>query len=119
MSLEGRVRERVEKKRQDPEYQAEKLSLAVTEEIARLMVEQEVSKADLARRLGVSKARVTHLLNGTPNMTLKTIAAASAALGTEVSLRLERTSASDPATGRKSVEAEKEERDLPEMVGAR
>ncbi len=95
MSLEGRVRERLGKKRKDPQYQAERLSLEVTEELARLMTEQGVTKADLARRLGVSKARVTHLLNGTPNMTLKTIAAAAVALEAEVSLELRAPTSAD------------------------
>lgn len=42
--------------------------------IIKLMDEQCVSKAELARRLGRSRAYVTKLLNGSTNMTIRTIA---------------------------------------------
>ena len=49
---------------------------AVTEAagvIARLMEEQRVSKAELARRMGRSRAWVTQLLSGSANMTVRTL----------------------------------------------
>lgn len=88
MTLESRVRARLNRKKKDPAYQAERLALAVTEEISRRMQEEGVTKAELARRLGVSKARITHLLNGSPNLTLRTIASVAVALGSEVDLRI-------------------------------
>ena len=42
--------------------------------IIRLMDEKGVSKAELARRLGRSRPYVTKLLNGSTNMTIRTIA---------------------------------------------
>ncbi len=42
--------------------------------IIKLMDEQDVSKAELARRLGRSRPYVTKLLNGSTNMTIRTIA---------------------------------------------
>ena len=42
--------------------------------IMRLMDEQNVTKAELAKRLGRSRAYVTKLLNGSTNMTIRTIA---------------------------------------------
>lgn len=86
MSLEARVRARLEKYRQDPEYQAEKLTLAVTEEISKVMLAKNVSRAELARRLGVSAARVTNILRGGTNVTLKTVAAVAVALECEFRL---------------------------------
>lgn len=86
MSLEQEVTKQLEKYRTDPEYQAEILILRVTEEIARLMASKNVNKAELARRLDVSKARVTHLLNGSPNLTIRTIASVATALGAETSV---------------------------------
>jgi len=45
----------------------------VTEMILRLMEEKKVSKAELARKIGKSRAYTTQLLNGRRNLTLKTI----------------------------------------------
>lgn len=88
MTLESRVRQRLREKKRNPSYQAEKLSLAVTEEIAKAMAAKKVNKAELARRLGVSKARVTRLLNGSPNLTLKTLAYIGVALESEFEIDL-------------------------------
>ena len=49
------------------------LILQVALHIEELMEEQGVTKAELARRLGVKRAYITQLLDGT-NMTLKTMA---------------------------------------------
>jgi len=88
MTLEAKTRERLERYKHDPAYQAEKLSLAVTEEFARVMKEKGMSKKDLAERLGVSKARVSNILNGSPNLTLKTLAAISVALDSQIHLEI-------------------------------
>ncbi len=61
----------------DPElknvYYQEKLILEVTETIAKLMHKNGVSKSELAKRLGKGRSYVTQLLDGTCNMTLRTI----------------------------------------------
>ena len=61
---------------EDPEFRKllsiEALVAEASEVIARLMVEQKVSKADLARRLNKSRAWVTQLLSGSANMTVRT-----------------------------------------------
>ena len=54
--------------------QQEWLILQVTLHIEKLMEDQGVSKAELARRLGVNRAYITQLLDGQTNMTLKKIA---------------------------------------------
>ena len=54
--------------------QQEWLILQVTIHIEKLMEEKNVSKAELARRLGTSNSYVTQLIDGTTNMTLKKIA---------------------------------------------
>jgi transcriptional regulator with XRE-family HTH domain len=63
---------------EDPEFRKmvalEFLVLQASEVIARLMAEQGLSKADLARRLNKSRAWVTQLLNGQANMTIRTLA---------------------------------------------
>ena len=53
---------------------------------ARLMAAQNVSKADLARRLNKSRAWVTQLLSGKANMTVRTLAEVVYTLDAEVKL---------------------------------
>jgi transcriptional regulator with XRE-family HTH domain len=76
---------------EDPEFRrllsVEALVAEASEVIARLMAEQNVSKADLARRLNKSRAWVTQLLSGKANMTVRTLAEVVYALDAEVKLR--------------------------------
>jgi transcriptional regulator with XRE-family HTH domain len=76
---------------EDPEFRkllAIEAAVAESSEmIARLMAEQSVSKADLARRLNKSRAWVTQLLSGKANMTIRTLAEVVYALGAEVKVQ--------------------------------
>lgn len=75
---------------EDPEfrrlYAVEGLVTEAAEFVARLMERQGVSKAELARRLGKSRAYVTQLLRGSTNLTVRTLAEVAYALGAEVKL---------------------------------
>jgi transcriptional regulator with XRE-family HTH domain len=75
---------------EDPEYRRlyaiEGPVADAAEELAGLMKSQGMSRADLARRLGKSRAWVTHLLSGRANTTLRTLAEVMYALGARVSL---------------------------------
>jgi transcriptional regulator with XRE-family HTH domain len=62
-------------------FQQERLILGLAEVICAVMEEQGVSKADLAARLGKSRAYVTQLLDGRANMTLRTLSDVFLALG--------------------------------------
>jgi transcriptional regulator with XRE-family HTH domain len=53
----------------------------VTEDILVAMEDQGVSKAELAQRLGKSKARISQLLGGSSNMTIGTLAEIAFVLG--------------------------------------
>jgi antitoxin component HigA of HigAB toxin-antitoxin module len=61
----------------DPEnmrlYQQERSILETTEMIRAVMEQGEVTKSNLAQKLGKSKAYITKLLDGQTNMTLRTI----------------------------------------------
>jgi len=74
--------------RDDPDYVLEGIVLDLTDRIALAMQEQGVSRAELAERLGVSRAYITKLLGGNTNMTLRTLVRLALALGMvpEVSL---------------------------------
>ena len=76
---------------EDPEFRRllsiEALVAEASEVIAKLMAEQNLSKADLARRLNKSRAWVTQLLSGKANMTVRTLADVAYTLGAEVKLQ--------------------------------
>ena len=78
---------------EDPEFRKqsaiENLAGDASDLIARLMHEQKISKADLARRLGKSRAWVTQLLNGRANMTVRTLAEVVFYLDGEVKIHAE------------------------------
>jgi len=72
----------------EPEYWVEYLKLVFSEEIGRMMDERGVSQAELARRLGTSRAYVAKVLRSTANLTLATMAKLALALGARVDLSL-------------------------------
>ena len=83
------MQENLAKKLQkDPElekfYQQEKLILGITELIAELMEKEKINKTKLAELLGVGKSHITQLLDGTTNMTLRTISDVFTALDSEL-----------------------------------
>jgi transcriptional regulator with XRE-family HTH domain len=60
----------------------------VTNEVTWFMRERGISRADLAARMGVSPGRVSQILGGGENLTLRTLAALSTALGARFELEL-------------------------------
>lgn len=72
----------------DPDYQFELLLLAVGEEIVRQLETLNISRKELAKRLGVSAPRVTQILAGDDNLTLKSLAAVAHALNATVRVTL-------------------------------
>lgn len=75
----------------DPEFRRamaiETCIAEAAEAIARLMADQNLTKADVAHRLGKSRAWVTQLLNGKANMTIRTFAEVIVTLGGQPSLQ--------------------------------
>ena len=68
----------------------ERLVFNTTEDILLAMEDTGFTQADLARKLGKSGAHVSQLLNGTRNMTLKTLSDISYALGVDTRVRIYR-----------------------------
>lgn len=62
-------------------YRHEELIVDVTESIYKIMRQKDMNKSDLAKATGLSKARITKLLDGSANMTLKSISDIAFALG--------------------------------------
>ena len=59
-----------------------------TEDLARLMKEQKVSRAELARRMGTSRAYVTKMMGGNANFTLLTMVKLAMALDGAVHIHI-------------------------------
>jgi transcriptional regulator with XRE-family HTH domain len=74
--------------REDPAYLTERALLEVAERVYVAMEEQGVSRAELARRVGVPRQRVTNFLNTPSNTTVQTIVRFAQALGLEVDISL-------------------------------
>ncbi|HKH45141.1 MAG TPA: helix-turn-helix transcriptional regulator [Thermoanaerobaculia bacterium] len=79
-----RYRKGLEKARSSVDYWVDGPITEFAEDIWRLMEEQKVSRAELARRLGTSRAYVTKLLGGNANFTLQTMTKVAMALGSTI-----------------------------------
>lgn len=66
------------------------LCMQVKEQIEAMMAAQSVSRAELARRLGVKRSNVTSMLSANRRLHLETIERIAAALGCTVTVLLER-----------------------------
>lgn len=64
----------------------EMLIESATEKLLELMERHDVSKAELARRIGKSRPFITQVMDGSRNMTLRTVADLAFALGYELRL---------------------------------
>ena len=67
-------------------FEQESLAFEAAELISGLMEQEGINKAELARRIGKSKAFVTQLLSGSRNMTVHTFADLAFALGNRIEL---------------------------------
>ena len=67
-------------------FEQERTVLEIANKIHEVMVVQDVSRADLANRLGTSRAHITQVLSGSRNMTLRTVSDVGWALGLRVSI---------------------------------
>ena len=88
----GAAEERIDEEMHD-------LVTQLTNEITWHMKECGLSRADLAARMGVSPGRVSQILGGGENLTLRTLAALSCALDAHVDLELSSPKAGDAYTG--------------------
>lgn len=65
---------------ESPAYWEEVFILELTEDIWKLMKEQGISQKKLARRLGTSEAYISKVLNGSENLSIKSIVKLAMAL---------------------------------------
>lgn len=90
MANEAWIRRQTESPEARRRYEEERLILWTTEAIWTAMDEQGLTRAELAGRLGTSRANVTQLLSGTRNMTLKSLAALAHACGLRAGVHLKK-----------------------------
>ena len=73
MSLKKWFTDKLEEFESDPEFILEGLLLEINEIILESLEKKGLSKKEFAEELNVSPAYVTKLLNGNPNLTLKSL----------------------------------------------
>ena len=78
----------------------------LTNEITWHMKERGLSRADLAARMGVSPGRVSQILGGGENLTLRTLAALTSALDARFDVELTSLKVDDTFTSRARTDAE-------------
>jgi transcriptional regulator with XRE-family HTH domain len=61
---------------------------AFADEVTWYMSENKISRADLAQSMGVSPGRVSQILSGDENLTLRTMSSVVTALGAELDVTL-------------------------------
>ncbi len=64
-----------------PDIKGELAKVAVAADLSALLAQAGCTRADLAKRLGWSRARVTQVLSGEGNLTIETVHAVAQALG--------------------------------------
>jgi transcriptional regulator with XRE-family HTH domain len=82
------MRLRGDAKRGNREDEPGGLASEVCDEITWFMREHKISRADLAHSMGVSPGRVSQILSGDENLTLRTLSSVVTALGAKVELTL-------------------------------
>ncbi len=78
----------------------------LTNEVTWHMRERGLTRADLAARMGVSPGRVSQILGGGENLTLRTLAALATALDARFDFELSSPKSGDAYTSRDAAEAE-------------
>jgi transcriptional regulator with XRE-family HTH domain len=78
----------------------------LTNEITWYMRERGLTRTDLAARMGVSPGRVSQILGGGENLTLRTLAALSTALDARFDLELSALKGGDTFTSHGTAQAE-------------
>jgi transcriptional regulator with XRE-family HTH domain len=78
------------------DYEVERLILDTTELLLALMEREHVSRTELASRIGKSKGHVSQLLTGERNMTLRTLAEVTHAVGHRMQIEAHPITADGP-----------------------
>lgn len=88
MELCERLQKYFEEDKKDPDYQIERLLLEINEYILEALKKKGLTQKAFAEKLGVSPAYITKLLNGKPNLTLKSLIKIALALDVELKVEI-------------------------------
>ena len=88
MKGEAVIKEWSRQYRGDPEFEFDLLAIEIGERIVERMEELGMTRTKLAAAVGVSKARISQVLSGYDNLTLKSLVAVATGLESRVELRL-------------------------------
>lgn len=88
MNAEEWFKGQLEKFKNDIDFKTEGVILELTEKIVEIMERNKVSRTELANRLNVSNAYITKLLNGNPNLTIKSLVSIASALSRDLDISL-------------------------------
>ncbi len=72
----------------DPEFEFDLLAIEIGERIVERMKLLRMTRTELAAKIGVSKARISQILSGHDNLTLKSLVAVATGLGSQIEMRL-------------------------------
>ena len=72
----------------DPEFEFDLLAIDIGERIVERMEELGMTRTALAAAIGVSKARISQVLSGNDNLTLKSLVAVAIGLESRIEVRL-------------------------------
>ncbi len=78
--MKKKYRDFLKKAKESPVYWEEVLILELTEDIWKLMQEKKLSQRKLAKKLGTSEAYISKVLNGSENLSIKSIVKLALAL---------------------------------------
>ncbi len=73
--------EQIDELKDDFDFRLEGYILNFTRQLCDLMASKKITQSELAKRLGVSKAYISEVLSGTPNLTIESIVKLSDAVG--------------------------------------
>ena len=94
MANEAWIKRQTETPEARRRYEEERLILWTTEAIWKAMDEQGLTRAEMAAKLGTSRANITQLLSGSRNMTLRSLASLAFACEMRAEIGLEELTAS-------------------------
>lgn len=69
-------------------YETERLMLEINEQIITRLRDLKITRSALAEKVGKDRSQITRLLNGSANVTIKTLVEISSALGTRWNIEL-------------------------------
>jgi transcriptional regulator with XRE-family HTH domain len=98
--------ELLESYKDDFEFRLETLAFELTEQISKKLKEEKISRKQFAKKLNVTPAAVSKILNGNPNFTLSTLLAMADALKVELSIEFKGKEISSPEVKRVATTAE-------------